>query len=258
MTVDLMKPKHIRRNIKMTVQAKDYVMFRNQEFVLIDVESGKQIICCADFVMPKPIEAVWSSACQRGYTANYTIRDGKLYGIRCECDEDDNFVKSNELPLNFTGSCVIASGEAGGRWGRSDFLECYLDFDKAFELHFTNGNLDEERCLSEAIAEMREIETTAAYKSEDTEPIERSRIRKEIARKHLKYAYDRNSYKWRPVSNDILPVGSKVRLATGEIAYIGCAIGTPELDYYDADIERADGKRETIFVDPEEIAEVLE
>lgn len=45
--------------------------------------------------------------------------------------------------INFTGSCIIARTTDRNSWLNSDFLECYVNFDEALELHFTDGMLDE-------------------------------------------------------------------------------------------------------------------
>ena len=102
--------------------------------------------------------------------------------------------------MNYTRSCIIALAEnEEKKFYNSDFLECYLDYDIALELHFTNGILDEIINLADAINEMRELEKTEEYKSENTQPFTRKSLRKEIAYKHLKYEYDYRNYKWKGV-----------------------------------------------------------
>ncbi len=177
----------------MTMQASDTVIFNNQEFKLIDIEKDKSLISCADFSVPKN-NFTYNSSCWRGYTATYSIENKKLYGIRHEMNwEDFKENSSKKLFLNFTGSIVIAQGDAFN----TDFLNCYLDFNIAYELHFTNGIIDEINPLNNAIEEMRNIEKTTSYQSEKTEPYERLMIRENLSRKNLKYTYDESSYKWR-------------------------------------------------------------
>ena len=181
----------------MTIQASDKVIYKKKKYTLIDVEKGKQIINCAEFKMPEHAFFM-SSGCLRGYTAEYIIEDEKLYGIKYETDWDEmKKIKSEKLFMNYTGSCIIALAEnEEKKFYNSDFLECYLDYDIALELHFTNGILDEIINLADAINEMRELEKTEEYKSENTQPFTRKSLRKEIAYKHLKYEYDYRNYKW--------------------------------------------------------------
>ena len=106
-------------------------------------------------------------------------------------------IKSEKLFINYTGSCIIALAEnEEKKFYNSDFLECYLGYDVALELHFTNGILDEVINLGDAIIEFRALEETEEYKSENTQPFTRKSLRKEIAYKHLKYEYDYRNYKW--------------------------------------------------------------
>lgn len=179
----------------MTVQVNDDVTYKDKKYILIDVEKNKQIIVCANFIMPKKKSFVVNSGCWRGYKASYYIINQKLYGIRYESDFK-NQISSEKLAMNYTGSCIIAGGNEN-LFLISDFLECYLDFDEAYELHFTNGLLDEEINLDNAITTFRKIESSIIYQSAQTTPYERASIRESFARKYLKYAYDLHSYKWR-------------------------------------------------------------
>ncbi|AIZ56735.1 hypothetical protein Mpt1_c08590 [Candidatus Methanoplasma termitum] len=147
----------------MTVQSDDYMYLDGKKHTLIDVEKGKQIIDCEPSLKPK----IWglTSDCWRGYTADYSVVDGILFGKHREYPEEieeDGSLKSPGIMIPFTGSCIIA---CGGDFWSSDFFESYLHFDEALELYFERGVLKEKLRLNS--------ETP------------------------LKYEYDSRTYKWR-------------------------------------------------------------
>ncbi|MBE5952321.1 MAG: hypothetical protein E7260_12200 [Lachnospiraceae bacterium] len=186
----------------MTVQVSDSVKYKRKKYVLIDVEKGKQIIDCADFKMPEHLPC-YNTSCWRGYTAEYVIRKDKLYGTRYEWDDEQRKeIESETLFLNFTGSCVIARTTKNNTWLNSDFLECYVRFDEAYELHFTDGVLDEVLDLHKAITEAKEFIESETYKDESTEPQVRANCLEEIAYMNLKYDYDYRTYRWRNGEDD--------------------------------------------------------
>ena len=86
----------------MSVQAADYMRIFGNRFTLIDVESGKQIISCGTFNVPETLSNV-NTAYWRGYTAQYSVIDDTLYGIK-QVDS----LKSHQVMIPFTGSCIIA------------------------------------------------------------------------------------------------------------------------------------------------------
>ena len=177
----------------MTMQASDSVFYEEKEFTLIDVEAGKQIIDYANFSLIQPLdEFSVSSACWRGYTAEYFIEDNKLYGIKTLNPFEHKVNKSTKVCIPFTGSCIIACGSG---WN-SDFISSYVDYDEAYELYFDAGKLVEKLSLISAIDEMKELKDTDKYNNE-MEPYDRRQAIEVIARKPLKYHYDDNSYKWR-------------------------------------------------------------
>jgi len=189
--------------MNMTIQASDSVRYNKKKYTLIDVEKDKQMIDCAKFVMPVSSH-FFTSACWRGYTAEYTIENGKLYGIRTEYSSLKDKHKSDKMFVEFTGSCVIAIGEEEEEWCISDFLECYLDYKEALELHFTNGVLDEVRDLTEAIKEATLLRESEEYINKTLEPQEYRRLIDLIARKFLKYEYGFRSYMWRGSGKDVM------------------------------------------------------
>lgn len=187
----------------MTVQASDSFLYKGKKYVLIDVEKGKQIIDCADFQMPEHAFSM-CSACWRGYTADYTIKRNKLYAVRYEWDVNKHKdVKSSQMFMKFTGSCVIARTKQKNTWMNSDFLECYVNFDEAYELHFTDGELDEVLDLAKAITEAKEFMESDIYLHEATEPQARRMPLEQIAIMNLKYEYDYRTYKWRNNDDDM-------------------------------------------------------
>jgi hypothetical protein len=183
----------------MTMQAADYVTIGKKIYSLIDIEENKQIIKFADFVMPTHNgENYISSACWRGYMADYYIIKNTLYGIKkqdyyCENTKEHKTIKSPKLFIPYTGSCIIAFGDA---WN-SDFLSTYIDYDEAFELYFDNGILKEKLSLLSAIDKVKVFAKNDVYNNK-IEPYERAIVREYIAREPLKYKYNiRRTYKWR-------------------------------------------------------------
>jgi len=181
----------------MTIQAPDFIYLGKKQYTLIDIEAGKQIIDCAAFAMPDHNRKIGiSSACWRGYTANYYVVRKILYGVKSHIIffEDSKYEKITSLRtmIPYTGSCIIAHGS---RW-ISDFISTYTYFDEALELFFEQGVLKEKLSLISAIEKARSIRETDEYNNK-MEPYERGRLIEQIAREPLKYRYDRRTYKWR-------------------------------------------------------------
>ena len=82
-------------------------------------------------------------------------------------------------------------------WINSDFLECYVRFDEAYELHFTDGILDEVLDLAKAITEAKDFIDSDIYNEESTESYAERKCLEEIAFMNLKYEYDYRTYRWR-------------------------------------------------------------
>lgn len=100
----------------MTVQASDDFIYNRKKYVLIDVEKDKQIVDCAEFIMPEHSFSI-CSACWRGYVAKYEIVKGKLYGTRKEWDwEMQKNLQSKRMFMNYSGSCIIARETRGESW----------------------------------------------------------------------------------------------------------------------------------------------
>lgn len=187
------------------MQAADYVNIRRKKYILIDVEKDKQIITCADFNMPE-FNGIMSlsTACWRGYTAEYYVIRNNLYGIKrqeiyFEELKKEKTIKSSRVFIPFTGSCIIACGDA---WN-SDFISSYIDYDEAFELYFENGTLKEKNTLISAIEKIKFLCKTDEYENK-IQPYERAIIREQIAREPLKYKYNDDTYKWRYSDNGVV------------------------------------------------------
>lgn len=172
----------------MTMQSRDYFYYKGQRFTLIDVEKGKQIIDYGRFNIPK-VSRGFCSSCWRGYEAVYSVEKKQLWGIIKERIFLDDEKYSNKVPVYFTGSCIIALDDEN-EMNNSDFLEAYLDYKCAYELHFTRGILNGINDISKAIQEAKELENA----NRD----EYFKERELLARKYLKYNYDEHkTYKWR-------------------------------------------------------------
>ncbi len=196
----------------MSEQASDIFWYNDKKFYLIDCEKGKSLIASADFNLYCDIS---SSGCWRGYTAEYRLLGKTLFGVKSvrkyiyadfsdpfkdpfeDPDIEDFKVTSNEKLMKYTGSVVIAANNRKKKWHENtDFLSCYLNFDKAYELYFVDGELTEVRDLYRAIIDWRLIEAYNAV-FERKESLYRKYYIDGFAKKYLKYEYEFNSYKWR-------------------------------------------------------------
>lgn len=179
----------------MTVQSSDYVYLNGRKYVLIDVEKDKQLIDSADFKVPEIESVVISTGCRRNYTANYFVENGELYGIKSvQMYGNADFI-SEKIKMNYTGSIIIAYESE--KLNISDFLDCYLDYEEAYELYFENGVIKEEYNLNIAIQHFKQIQLTHNYKN-NMFPNQCMDLRKKLAYEYLKYLYDDiRSYKWR-------------------------------------------------------------
>ena len=177
----------------MTAQICDDFFYNNENYILIDHESMIAELAVFTMDFPKTVfDIILNTACTKGYQANYTVEEGKLFArVGKETSSSPNFIFSNKEPIPYTGGCIIA------RFMRSpvaiysrDSWSGYIDFEEAYELHFTNGQLDEERSLIEGILEAKKTENEPWYKSESTTPSMRWDLRHDIARKYLIYNYE--------------------------------------------------------------------
>lgn len=187
----------------MTMQADDFVIYNKKQYTLIDVEKGKSMI---DEIpcMASSEDIVVSTACWRGYTAEYYIVGDCLYGKRQEDSPRltrrgfrNRKLSSGKKRLHYSGSCIVAYADNGFR--NSDFLECYLHYDEALELHFTEGILDEVRNLNKAVEEFQIGWEDGTVERDADGIITRKGMetREYLTRRDLKYQYDVSTYKWR-------------------------------------------------------------
>ena len=170
----------------MTMQCSDHIWYNNEKFVLIDCEKGKDIINSADFGL-KNFSSM--TCCYRGYIAEYFIEGNFLYGKKTVEDYETtdsgiklNFRTSPKMRMNYTGSAIIAINDSEKYYG-TDFFDCFLFFDRAYELYFIDGELCELTDLSPAIKEYKALEDSLKHKFEKT---------REIAVKYLQYEYGIN------------------------------------------------------------------
>lgn len=183
----------------MTVQAADFVRYNNKDYTLIDIEQGKSMIGeVSDMTLFD--ECAVSTACWRGYIADYYIEDGCLYVIRSAHVWDVlemTEVSLDKTRLHYTGSCIVAY-DSENDFMISDFLCCYLNYEEALELHFTKGVLDEVRDLSDVAKEFQDgWENGGIERNSEGIITEKGKETREyLTRRDLKYQYDKNTYKW--------------------------------------------------------------
>lgn len=169
----------------MPMQARDYFYYRGLKYTLIDVEKGKQIIDYGRFRI-RDVKYGYCSNCWRGYKAIYSVEKKQLFGIKYNCQSFGDNEVSKKVPVYYTGSCIIALDNSETK--KSDQLTDFLDFESAYELHFTRGILNGVNDISEAIREFKGLDQTNENFLENCE---------QLSRKYLKYNYDYKTYKWR-------------------------------------------------------------
>lgn len=182
----------------MTTQYTDSLRWNNTDYIISDCEQGKLIYDSFEF-KPEPTPG-FNSALHRGHREQYEIRDSVLYG----CSVIDNWKRvgdtwEHELLLTemhiirYTGACVICSPQK--RYSDMDYLCGYLRGVSAFELHFTEGKLDEWISLEKALDEYRLYEEKV---DKTNLPSTKYSCIEAIAFHWLKYKYDPvHSMYWR-------------------------------------------------------------
>ena len=170
----------------MTKQIPDYFTFKNRQFIVIDIERGKRPH--EEFVqkMRRPV----STACYRGYVAQYQMEDDKLFGHQIFNDGN-----SPDTLLHYTGSMLIAWNH--DKFWTTDFLQCYLNAEEAYELFFEDGILKVIQDLTSVIAEAKTIRKSRWWISDLVSPNERNETMDEFCRSHLKASYGYNTYRWK-------------------------------------------------------------
>ncbi len=189
----------------MTMQMDDYIRYKNRKYTLID--------CTSNLIETAPFELDsigYSTACRRGYTAEYSVENDVLYGIKCVTDsrrESDEIrileYRSECMKMDYSGSLLIAGFKDDLH--NADFIDSFLDAETAYELIFEKGNLKEEILLKGAIEEWKTLETQ--LKKENREKLKQKiykdeyeayrrigEIKEGFVRDRLKYKYC--SYKW--------------------------------------------------------------
>lgn len=173
----------------MTMQLCDYVWYNGVKFTLVDTEEGTSLIDSADF----DVEGTCRTACYRGYTAEYFIEDGVIYGEKTveNYPAGGRLIEQNtseRMAMHYTGSLVIAANKGGGYVPAQDVAD-FLFCDRAMELTFADGRLTEALDLTPAVQAWKGSHRTA----EDWE--QEYAQREEAARAALSHEYGIN-YKW--------------------------------------------------------------
>lgn len=173
----------------MTMQFCDYVWYNGVKFTLVDTEEGTSLIDSADFDVEG---GACCTACYRGYTAEYFIEDGVIYGEKTV----ENYpagghiieqIISGRMVMHYTGSLVIAANKNGGYVPAQDVAD-FLFCDRAMELTFADGQLIDAIDLTPAAQAWKNSPRCATLQQEfDRE--------KEAARAALSHEYGTN-YKW--------------------------------------------------------------
>ena len=162
----------------------DSLMYNDKEYIVIDYSKGTHPILCADFKLSTPAPYNPSTNNHRGYIANYSIIDGKLYGKKI-CYWYNERICSEELPVQVTGAFVISRIKHSGNYSFPfGGVEFYTEFPESYELIFNDGQLVEIRILYEAYEEYQKLEKSRRYCTGYL-----IAHQKKIARKHLKYDY---------------------------------------------------------------------
>lgn len=174
----------------MTMQFCDYVWYNGVKFTLVDTEEGTSLIDSADFDVEG---GTCCTACYRGYTAEYFIEDGVIYGEKTV----ENYpaggrvieqIISGRMVMHYTGSLVIAANKDGRHFPAQDITD-FLDSDRALELTFADGRLTETLDLTPAAQAWKSSHRAAADREQEYAQ------REEAARAALSHEYGTN-YKW--------------------------------------------------------------
>ena len=210
------------RGFSMTHQRKDTIVFNSEEFVLLDTEDDK-LIYDSFKEINEPVEKYRlppfdvNTALHRGHNERYEIRDNQLWGQMIKRDliidkPNKRWYETTEyselLPIPYTGSCVI-----GERSYSDDWLKGYLAGDRAYELHFTSGELDECRDLRYGIEFYKQIFLKSMFyiESDDLRELH-LKYNDAIAFHYLKYKYHpTHSMYWRYPENSISQVSEENR-----------------------------------------------
>lgn len=164
----------------MTMQIPDMVIFKDEEYYLLDIEKGKKIFDYDSYIKESNFPISISSACWRGYTMEYSIINGSLFLTLLndgECNEK----------LEFSGGIFIVKDE---EHYNTDFLTGVFGFRCALELIFDKGILIKSHNLKAMLDEFNGLE-------EDIIGYAYQEKANEILKKHCLIKYEENNYKWR-------------------------------------------------------------
>lgn len=173
----------------MTMQCCDYVWYNGIRYTLVDIENGKSLISAADFAVEG---YVCCTDCYRGYTAEYFIENGVIYGKKTvehypAGERLTELNTSERMRMHYTGSLVIAANKSG-HFPAQDITD-FLYSDRALELTFDDGRLTETLDLTPAAQAWKSSRRAAADWEQEYAQ------REEAARAALSHEYGTN-YKW--------------------------------------------------------------
>ena len=159
----------------MTAQVRTRLYLEGNKYYLLGAETDKFLLDGATFTVPQEIQKGHSTSNMKGYYITYFVEDNQLYGVMFDHFEDDSVkhtatVYSNQVPLKYTGACIVAKNandrEKEGEVFYSDYYSRYLKHDYAYELFFENGILKNTISLKDGIKETRKINRSIDYKEE--------------------------------------------------------------------------------------------
>lgn len=183
----------------MTAQRTDKLLWNNEKYTIFDSEQGKLLFKYfeqTDQYKKQKNKCSNNSALWRGHLEYYRIIDEMLYGYKCGNGNHDIY-RINEAsyePVNYTGSIVIGTTSIMD----GSFLQSYLFSERAYELYFCEGKLNEVIDLKEAINFHKSYKNSLFYtQNSDVREIN-GKYLEPMAYHFLKYKYDPfHSYCWR-------------------------------------------------------------
>lgn len=187
----------------MTAQATDYVIFKGKEFDLIDTEKNTDLhLTVKSKENEKNINIKFSylhsTACYRGYVAQYSIRDSELFGCYFNNDlpDEGEDIEDKLVKSNYTGAIIIGRNYSRGFPFNSDFIDSFIYAEEAYEIHFTDGKVDDVVDLKEVIESFEEGKDNYNKYIKVGENFNFD-AREEYVKSFLKYKYnDEKTYKW--------------------------------------------------------------
>lgn len=165
----------------MTMQVPDIFIYEDRRYLLIDIEKDKVLINPLDYQIKEEVHS-FSTACWRGYVAEYSIIDNRIYLTKFNDEE-------MKVKLDLTGGVIIGLEEEG--YQNSDFIESiFSGYNVAYELLFDCGKLVLVHSLIDAILKFSEIKESL---TRDTY----TEVARRFIDENCSVKYDYKSYKWK-------------------------------------------------------------